>query len=1029
MNFFSNIQDNRVLSKYKSKIEYNLDELSSLTNGQLTKLIQMKGQIPLVMGKTVVYIDSDVLNTILKSSTLKEGIEEYCLDRFLKGKDTIKVNDLDSDFIEKNKAKLLIGKLPDELLERYYKRELSNSDIIDNIELFSSIDAFNSVNIATFCVDSKLRHFLSKLSLNDLKDILKYSKPEFMNMFENSDFQVSEKISSILDSDSEDVFKDITNYMYDLNCTFASYGHKNEQLDEIGKHNIFKYLKENMNEMFFDDRLFRASLKGSRYDMFSYENNHIAKFERLIEGNFKKDDEVDKILDRALLSFRIAEPDYYKMIKVSDKTKGFFLPEEAPKELKEKYYYGGLSYEDVMSNLKYFSDTNISLGFLELNNALKGRMSNEFMLELLKNNGSIYDINIAFKGVLGKEGFESITSFEKCNEALEKYYKDKRFTYQDLLNLEKIGIKFKDSEEVKANMRKSGLLEKSFMNSDVRMFTNEMVDNFGMDIIRTLSEYHTSKAMDVLVRCMEDKDELSKMKEWFAYLKENDLLDKSMIIKTAASYDKCGELITSILKGKTKLTEEQVNNLKLVLNNENEYKVTSAEELASYKEHKAKISEEKFKSDDLETVKTAIYGILFDNFEGCNVIKNINNLRDEYLKSNYIDKGYLEPDLLATIVIIKDIGSFQGTAEELRSRYEEIIKIGTILNVAQVGEKMDKAYGKVWNGVMFHPENQKDIKKYQVKGVDGKECKVDITGKPISPDDVIDVYELDKEPFELLVHAINPGETPDVKFVDIGESLYENPSVWNGFDGATSLSTSLITDKHIEMFGAVLDNFKNKLYYGFNHVADDSVFHTVPRDAGTEHGGGVVFPDNAYDYSALPSKTISNGYKGVYNEVVLGRKSNTETNDFDGKIQPTCILCFDGTMSEESRRAAQYFRVPIYMINRKQYLKTKEEKMSKYEQGKIDTFGFQDIDYILSSPWASIDSEIDSKKLCLQLCDDALSKGIINQNEYLERINYIFSAYSKINNDMDPRFLDDLRKRVDGIRKSMKESETNEIRL
>lgn len=1028
MSFFSNIQDNRVLSKYKGKIEYNLDELSSLTNGQLTKLIQMKGQIPLVMGKTVVYVDSDVLNTILKSSTLKEGIEEYCLDRFLKGKDTIKVNDLDSDFIEKNKDKLLIGKLPDELLERYYKRELSNRDIIDNIELFSSIDALNSVNIATFCADSKLRHFLSKLSLNDLKDILKYSKPEFMNMFENSDFQVSKKISSILDSDSEDVFKDITNYMYDLNCTLASYGHKNEQLDEIGKHNIFKYLKENMNEMFFDDRLFRASLKGSRYDMFSYENNHIAEFESLIEDNFKKGDEVDKILDRALLSFRIAEPDYYKMIKVSDKTKGFFLPEEAPKELKEKFYHGGLSYEDVMSNLKYFSDTNISLGFLELNNALKGRMSNEFMLELLKNN-SIDDINRAFKGVLKKEGFESITSFEKCNEALEKYYKDKRFTYEYLLNLEKIGIKFKDSEEVKTNMKKSGLLEKSFMDSDVRMFTNEIVDNFGIDIIRTLSEYRTSNAMDIFVRCIQDKDELSKMKDWFAYLKENELLDKSMIIKTAASYDKCGELITSILKGKIKLTEEQVNNLKLVLNNENEYKVTSPEELASYKEHKAKILEEKFKSDDLGTVKTAIYGILFDNFKGCNVIKNINNLRDEYLKSNYIDKGYLEPDLLATIAIIKDIGSFQGTTEELRSRYEEIIKIGTILNVAQVGEKMDKAYGKVWNGVMFHPENQKDIKKYQVKGVDGKECKVDITGKPISPDDVIDVYELDKEPFELLVHAINPGETPDVKFVDIGESLYENPSVWNGFDGATSLSTSLITDKHIEMFGAVLDNFKNKLYYGFNHVADDSVFHAVPRDAGTEHGGGVVFPDNAYDYSALPSKTINNGYKGVYNEVVLRRKSNTETNDFDGKIQPTCILCFDGTMSEESRRAAQYFRVPIYMINRKQYLKTKEEKMSKYEQGKIDTFGFQDIDYILSSPCASIYSEIDSKKLCLQLCDDALSKGIINQNEYLERINYIFSAYSKINNDMDPRFLDDLRKRVDGIRKSMKESETNEIRL
>ena len=1029
MSFFSNIRDNRVLSKYKSKIEYNLDELSSLTNGQLTKLVQMKGQIPLVMGKTVVYIDGDALNTILKSSTLKEGIEEYCLDRFLKGKDTIKVGDLDSDFIEKNKDKLLIGKLPNELLERYYKRELSSSDIIDNIDLFSSIDAFDSINIANFCIDSKLGHFLSKLSLIDLKDILKYSKTEFMNMFENKDFKVSEKISSILDSDSEDVFKNITNYMYDLSHTFASYGHKNEQLDEIGKHNIFKYLKENMNEMFFDDRLFRASLKGSTYDMISYESNHIAEFESFIEDNFEKDDEVDKILDRALLSFRIAEPDYYRMIKVSDKTKGFFLPEEAPKELKEKFYQGNLSYEDVMSNLSYFAHTNISLGLLELNNALKGRMSNKFMLELLKNNSSIDDFNKAFKSTLGKESFESITSFEKCNEALEKYYKDKRLTYEDLLNFEKIGIKFKDSEEVKANMRKSGLLEKSFMNSDVRMFTNEMVDNFGMDTIRTLSEYHTSKAMDVLVRCMEDKDELSKMKDWFAYLKENDLLDKSMIIKTAASYDKCGELITSILNGETKLTKEQVSNLKLVLNNENEYKVTSADELANYKEHKARILEEKFKSDDLTAVKAAIYGILFDNFEGCNVIKNINNLRDDYLKSNYIDKGYLEPDLLATIAIIKDIGNFEGTIEELRSRYEEIIKVGTILNALQVGEKMDKAFGKAWNGVMFHPENQKDIKKYQVKGVDGKECKVDVFGKPISADDVIDVYELDKEPFKLLVHAINPGETPDVNFVDIGESLFENPSVWNEFDGATSLSTSLITDKHIEMFGSRQANFKNKLYYGFNHVADDCVFHAVPTDAGTAHGGGAVLPDNAYDYSALPSKTISNGYKGDYNEVVLRRKSKTETNDFDGKIQPTCILCFDGMMNEESRRAAQYFRVPIYMINRKQYLKTKEEKMSKYEQGKIDKFDFGDIDYLLSSPCASIYSEIDSKKLCLQLCDDALSKGLINQNEYLERINHIFSAYSKINNSMNPRFLENLKKRVDGISKSMKESETNEIRL
>lgn len=73
---------------------------------------------------------SDVLNTILKSSTLKEGIEEYCLDRFLKGKDTVKVSDLDSAFIEKNKYELLIGKLTNELIERYYKRELEEIKLI-----------------------------------------------------------------------------------------------------------------------------------------------------------------------------------------------------------------------------------------------------------------------------------------------------------------------------------------------------------------------------------------------------------------------------------------------------------------------------------------------------------------------------------------------------------------------------------------------------------------------------------------------------------------------------------------------------------------------------------------------------------------------------------------------------------------------------------------------------------------------------------------------------------------------------------
>ena len=48
----------------------------------------------------------------------------------------------------------------------------------------------------------------------------------------------------------------------------------------------------------------------------------------------------------------------------------YFLPNEAPDALKEKFYNKQLTYKDVLDNLSYFSNTNISLAFSSLSTSI-----------------------------------------------------------------------------------------------------------------------------------------------------------------------------------------------------------------------------------------------------------------------------------------------------------------------------------------------------------------------------------------------------------------------------------------------------------------------------------------------------------------------------------------------------------------------------------------------------------------------------------------------------------------------------------
>ena len=128
--------------------------------------------------------------------------------------------------------------------------------------------------------------------------------------------------------------------------------------------------------------------------------------------------------------------------------------------------------------------------------------------------------------------------------------------------------------------------------------------------------------------------------------------------------------------------------------------------------------------------------------------------------------------------------------------------------------------------------------------------------------------------------------------------------------GSEIISTSMIDDRFIDTFvGPDAD-----VMYIFSDLESQDILSICHEDAG--------FPPKIEDNLDLFPRNIPMGPEELmretinnrdYNEIAIKRKRNEKT-----RVMPTAILCYD-KINDASIRHAEYFNVPIIVINTKKY--------------------------------------------------------------------------------------------------------------
>ena len=178
---------------------------------------------------------------------------------------------------------------------------------------------------------------------------------------------------------------------------------------------------------------------------------------------------------------------------------------------------------------------------------------------------------------------------------------------------------------------------------------------------------------------------------------------------------------------------------------------------------------------------------------------------------------------------------------------------------------------------------------------------------------------------------------------------------------------------------------KDGVYYGFNNYSLQSFITMSICDASTKHDKMLLDPKsigNAYEIpEILQEKTMDQFIK--YNEILLDRKDEG-ISKFQGRIQPDCIICFSNDINDASKKTAQYFNIPIYVIDKEKYEERNKQKIEIFKKKEITMFSANDVELILFMASNNFD---DNYNLLMELNNKAKELGKIDSEEHMKIIN------------------------------------------
>ena len=518
------------------------------------------------------------------------------------------------------------------------------------------------------------------------------------------------------------------------------------------------------------------------------------------------------------------------------------------------------------------------------------------------------------------------------------------------------------------------------------LLSPKIVNTYGYNIISTILEYN-SGADKVLINATKNNDNL--LKNWIDYIIKLPIYDKKFLHMSLLNYENTKSLIKDILDNNISLNDKQQNNLLEILSKKNTFNVSNVNDLTNYRQYRQNLLKEKINSNTLEEVKNNILKILFNTnlLEAIKIFKEYNIDSNNFLTNIIEKKNILSIEDIASIEIVKEIIN-ENNIDSLRLKFNDIIKLGQInTSFFDITNKLKNYYGSLLKNSLFKPDfnHKKGIKYSTIFGVDSD--LLDINNQIISKNSPINVLELDGIDFKLLIHNVD-------SFNIHNNGIINNPALFNKLEGSSTLSTSMISNTHMNCVG---NGRKNAVYYGFNDISDKSLYLMDSCDTGIEFDKRLLNPSSFSNHYMIPDVLQSESEN--YNEVVLDRKSSEKAN-FDHRLQPNCIICFDGNISDQSKLAAQYFNIPIYVINRQKYTKKNQNLKEHYQTKELISFNKNDVHNILYSK-----GDLKEKyNLFLKLLEQSFNNNLIDINEYQELINEaitIISSYGIKGDDID----------------------------
>lgn len=1013
MGILSDFKDNIVVSRMSKKPHLNIEELAKLSENQIKKMLEKKEIFLVNVGKissyelaknfvelykiskkdyddiTLFFASSEdhevlkIFETSKDISNIKSILSEEIIKRFISDPSyKINVNFFSEEFIKNNNDIFLVDVLPEEVRKRYYDKNITEKDLLENITVFRNMKHSDIIFKSVRYNDENSKKIISKLGLNGLTKVIDSLGMKFYNFY-NDPEKMKSMCNFLNNKNTADFSTQVINYIYtnkellsDLSISDNSYS-ISSSLDTLNVLNINKIDFVNYFNKTF------SHIENNR-SFCNFVSSFLKVFKE--QKNFRSIDELFE--EAAILTTKIGT------IKEEMYTKDFiekhqqkFLPSDAPAELKEKYYNKHLTYKDVKDNLRYFLKTNISVAFFDEGNHCCGLFDNECFLKILELcEGDLNKINFNvqckfFADYLSnsESKINYISSYDEFLSLAEKYYTEHGIAISELESLKMLGINKKSLEEIENNIKRFGI-QKDNIYFDIRLLSDEVIKRFNFGVIRAAATYYNSGAIPLLIEYSKDDQLAKKLNDWFALLNNNDknMLNERNINYIIISFKECLPLIDELLNYNIALSEKQMKNLADIIVSKNKYNVRTIDELTNYAIHRKKVLNDKFESNSIDEVQKAIIESLFSS----NAYFNYSLIKKYNLDNDKLYKKYIQPnipiDIAAAIEIIKVINSTKDI-NKLKEIFNNAMSLGnTGINMMEIESALRNAYTQLYNNELF---KEKENKTYYINGTNSLECPKNVNGEDISSNNKIKVVELNGEPFKLIIHCIR-SFTTDITFEDPSIKMFKNPSLWNTKEGATTLSTSLISNTCFKLFS--YPDSKETIFFGFNEIPSDVLMGMQTGDAGVAHGGGKLKAEGDIDEMFTPEGLTSNTFGG-YNEVALMRRSQENNLKFNGRVQPTCIVCFDGYIDEKAKLAAQYFNVPIYNINKKKYDAINTHNKEMYLSGEIEKFDNSDIETIFSVEF----KEFNRAKICVELCKKAFSEKLINEQQYYERLQYI----------------------------------------